>query len=600
MKSIIHSFYKYIYLLVFVIILCALFLPRKVSNAVVINNNGNLCSLYIDGKQKSIKVEKPFKPLSVINFKYNLFKNYDFEEVIPITERVMKKSSNSYDLESSGESKLSSKIYYYKVVNNVPVVSDKNNLIIGKNNIRLYKDSHSNIDTVLIFPMDYSKIRVGISTSEFSSIYHTNLNLKLLQQAYIYDFVEPFFLIADKDSEIKITLENKQINLYINGSKRTLNSRIYIKCDKTQFTNVKRGFPSFTPIYNGVLEISSNGNGLIVINELDLEEYLYKVVPSEMPASSSLEALKCQAIAARTYAISDMLINRYANLGFYVDDSTQSQVFNNTLPQPKSTEAVNLTKGMVLLYNNKLIDAKYYSTSCGIGANYEDIWFKSDGTSEVKPYLKATSYLFSLSLPSTEDEWLKFYKDINIKAIDSSSSYYRWFAEFTKKELENSIKNSIKTIYDKRKDFIVLYLGSKKVSYLPNFTDLISIEVNKRGFGGNIIEICYVFKNGKIIVRGDTNIRSSLRCTKAYAGKDIPIIKFTGDAITGSTSLPSSFFSIEENKDNFIIYGGGYGHGVGMSQFGAMELAKKGEDYESILNTYYKNINIVKLKDFPL
>lgn len=599
MKFIIKSFYTYIFLLFFIIILCILILPRKVSNAVVINCSGNLCSMYINGVKKSIKVEKSLKPLSVVNFKYNLIKSYDFKEVNPIIQRVMRKNNNSYDLESSGESRLSSKIYYYKIVNNVPVVSDKDNLIIGKSNLKLYKDFHSNINTVLIYPMDYSKIRVGISTSEFSSLQHTNLELKVLQQAYIYDFVEPFFLIADKNSEIKISFENKQINLYVNGLKKALNSRIYIKCNKAQFLNIKRGSPSFAPIYSGILEISLNDNGLTVINELDIEEYLYKVVPSEMPASSSLEALKCQAIAARTYAISDMLINRYANLGFYVDDSTQSQVFNNILPQPESTEAVNLTRGLVLLYNNKLIDAKYYSTSCGIGANYKDIWFNPDGTSEIKPYLKASSYLTSSKLPSNEDEWLKFYKDINIKAADSSSPYFRWFAEFTRKELENSIKNSVKTIYDKRKDFITLYLGNKKVSYLPDFTDLINIKVNKRGDGGNIIEICYIFKNGKIIVKGDTNIRSSLRCTKVYAGKDIPIIKYTGDAIMGSTFLPSSFFSIEENKDIFIIYGGGYGHGVGMSQFGAMELAKRGEDYKTILNTYYKNINIVKLNDFP-
>lgn len=599
MKSIIHSFYKYIFLLFFMVILCILLLPRKISNAVVINSSGNLCNMYINGKKKSIKVDKPLKALSVVNFKYNLIKNYDFQDVNALTQRVMKKNSNSYDLESSGESRLSDKIYYYKIVNNEPIVSDKENLIIGKNNLKLYKDFQDNINTVLIYPMDYSKIRVGISTSEFSSIYHTNLELKLLQQAYIYDFVEPFFLIADKNSEITISFENKQMNLCVNGLKKTLNSRIYIKCDKTQFLNIKRGSPNFAPIYSGIIEISPNNNGLTVINELDIEEYLYKVVPSEMPASSSLEALKCQAIAARTYAVSDMLINRYANLGFYVDDSTQSQVFNNTPSQPKSTEAVNLTKGLVLLYNNKLIDAKYYSTSCGIGANYEDIWFKPDGTSDTKPYLKAGSYLTSSRPPSTEDEWLKFYKDINIKAVDSSSSYYRWYAEFNKIELQNSIKNSVKAIYDKRKDFITLYLGNKKVNYLPDFTDLINIKVNKRGQGGNIIEICYIFKNGKIIVSGDTNIRSSLRCTKAYAGKDISIIKYTGDIIAGSTFLPSSFFSVEENKDTFIIYGGGYGHGVGMSQFGAMELAKRGEDYKTILNTYYKNINITKLNDFP-
>lgn len=139
---------------------------------------------------------------------------------------------------------------------------------------------------------------------------------------------------------------------------------------------LKRGHTS-TPRYRGDMIVKpskTDSKGIRVINEVKIEDYLKQVVPSEMPESFGVEALKAQAVAARTYALSDYLKNRYEKDGFHVKDTTESQVYNNAKENENATKAVETTSGKVLLNEGKPIDAKYFSTSSGFteAANY--IW----------------------------------------------------------------------------------------------------------------------------------------------------------------------------------------------------------------------------------
>lgn len=102
-----------------------------------------------------------------------------------------------------------------------------------------------------------------------------------------------------------------------------------------------------------------------MVNELPLENYLCKVVPSEMPASYQKEALKAQAICARSYAYRQIMDYAYPEYQAHVNDSTDYQVYNNSASQQAATEAVQETAGKVLKYNGNIITAYYYSTSCG-------------------------------------------------------------------------------------------------------------------------------------------------------------------------------------------------------------------------------------------
>ena len=136
---------------------------------------------------------------------------------------------------------------------------------------------------------------------------------------------------------------------------------------------VRKGHTS-SPRYRGVITIIPRGSNLRVINILDIEKYLLQVVPSEMPKSFGVEALKVQAIAARTYAVSDILKGKYAQDGFHIKDTVESQVYNNQVENEEATRAIEETEGEIMTYDNMPIDAKYFSTSSGFTSHASNVW----------------------------------------------------------------------------------------------------------------------------------------------------------------------------------------------------------------------------------
>lgn len=597
-SSIMKKVYISITLLLMVLAILFFIYPRNVEHAILIKTSENQSSFYINGKIKNFNTHKlDFDKNIVLNFKYNFFRAYSFSKVPFMDDRIMIKGEDSYDLEKQGITQLSRDTFFYQIdkANNLtPSSSDK--LIVGKDNIKSFMNAENKLKTFIIMPMDYSSMRVALSTNGFSSLYHEKLEIKSSSSIELYSLMEGYSTNFPDDSNISIQITGSELNVTSKDWSRTFKHRVYIKGNGMYINSISRGSPAFTPNYNGILEFTPSSKGILAINEVNLEDYLSKVVPSEMPASSALEALKCQAIAARTYAISDMLGNRYASLGFHVDDSTQSQVYNNMPAQENSTKAVNLTKGLIMTYDNEPIDAKYYSSSAGTGVNYSDIWFKSDFSSDYRPYLTTKSYIQpDIGLPNSEEGWLNFYKNVNLKSIDSVSPYFRWRIEFPKAAINQSLNKSLKIIFERYRDFMVIKENDKVMNELPELRNLNDIKVLKRSEGGNVIQLSFVFENATVDLAGDYYIRSAIRCSKEYNGITIPIVRHKGDPLTNANFLPSSFFSIEKGDNKFIIYGGGYGHGAGMSQYGAMELGKAGLNYESILNTFYKGVTLEKL-----
>lgn len=581
-----------------IVILCILFYPRKVTHAIFIESNPSYSKMYINGVLKEIKLPNLALPkYTVISFKFNAFKIYHYKIDKPISNRIMVKGIKNFELEALGSKSLSTNPIFYKIDanNNISIGSSKD-LVVGKNNVISFLDNNE-LKTFIIYPMkDYSNTRVAISTSNFSSIYHQKINFHLNSSCKIYSIIDNISIELPAKADITVELKNNKLILYLDETKIETENRFYIKSKDILIPNITRGYPSFNPSYNGILELYPTQDGILLINEVNIEDYLCKVVPSEMPVWGGLEALKCQAIAARTYAISDMLSNRYGNLGFYVDDSIKSQVYNNIHPEEISNRAVKSTSGIIMTYNNKPIDAKYYSTSCGIGVNFQDIWFKADGSSDNKPYLKTNKFLKgNEQFPLSEKEWLEFYKNENIKSFDNKSPYYRWHVSFDKNTLEESLNINLRNIYKTSPEYITILKNDEKhktLRKLPNkLKNLQNIQVINRSEGGNILEIAFIFENAIVNIKKDSFVRKSFRCND-----NIPeIIRYTGKPLEDWTTLPSSFFSIENINDYYIVYGGGYGHGVGMSQYGAMYLGKEGMDFKTILNTYYKNIDYKKL-----
>ncbi len=587
-------------LVIFTLSIFILLMPKNVENAVLVERGANYSKAFVQGKVVTIKAGNiSFEPLTVLNYKYNFFRAYDFQAVPPINERIMKKDRSTYDLEASGTASLSTEPFYYAVdKNNKITTADAGSVIVGKNNIKCFRDSDNKLKTFLIFPVDYSLMRVGLSTTGYSSFYHEKIQLKCNTPIKLFSVTENKQVEIPENSPVTITGDNNKILVNFNKTDWIFSSRTYLRGEKIIITNIKRGDPVFNPEYNGTLEFTTSDKGLIMINEVNLEEYLKKVVPSEMPVSGGIEALKCQAAAARTYALSDMLSDRFSSFGFYVDDSTQSQVYNNVPEKTLSSNAVDATRGLVLTFGGAPIDAKYYSTSGGTGAGYEDVWFKSDGTSEVKPYLQTDTYLLPAAvLPASEEEWLRFYKNTSLKALDSVSPYFRWRVDYSVKGLTACLNRSLKLIFEIRKDFISISQNGSLLKEFPVLEDITDIKITKRSTGGNVMEAVFTFKNAEVSLKNEYNVRSALRCSSEFTGEATKAVSYKGTALTNGSLLPSAFIAIEKKGAVFSVYGGGYGHGVGMSQYAAMELSKQGMEFKDILHIFYKNVQFDNIEE---
>lgn len=583
-----------------IVISLVLFFPRSVEHGIIVENKSDRIYILVNNKIRSFKTNSTFPKHTVVNFKYNVLKAFNFNIVAPITERIMIKNGSTYDLEVSGETRISDKAYYYSVdkTDNLSKVDNKS-IIVGKTNIKAFKNKDGKLKTFLISPCDYKDMRVGITTTNFSSIYHDKSIIKCASSAKLYSLRETLSMDLPKGSIVIIEKEDSSLRLTVNGKTALFKNRVYLKGDALIFQSINRGTPStFNPSYSGIVEFNILPGGLNVVNEVSLEAYLKKVVPSEMPSNGGLEALKCQAVAARTYAIADMTLSRFASVGFYVDDSTRSQVYNNIEMNSLASQAVEETKGLIMTYKGEPIEAKYYSTSAGTGVDYKDVWFYADGTYDDRPYLATSNYTNpKIELPKSEEEWLKFFKDASIKAIDSDYPYYRWKTQYSKAGLTSALNKSLSSLYsgETSKKYMSIYEGSKELKTMPQLSDLQDIKITKRAPGGIAVEVAYIFSNATVYVREDGYIRSSLKIHSDYTNETALLVRQKGNPLENTGSIPSAFFSVEKNGNNFILYGGGFGHGAGMSQYGAIALSKQGKKFEEILNVFYKEVTFDKL-----
>lgn len=305
--------------------------------------------------------------------------------------------------------------------------------------------------------------------------------------------------------------------------------------------NINRSYGA--PVYTGMLELRATAEGIAIINELPLEDYLCKVVPSEMPASYELEALKAQAVCARSYAMRQMQEYGYPEYEAHVDDSTKFQVYNNSLAQETSTQAVMETAGQVVWYQGTIAVTYYYSTSGGV---------TTDMTAWGNAVNESNAYLQSVDLSGANG------------AYEQNLPWYHWTASVPVQILSNLV--GLNTGVD--------------VGQIQD------IEVTKRGGGNIAVQIVVTGDKGTVTVDTENKIRAAL------GGSGYSITKNDGTVTDSTKLLPSAFFTIRREGESFIIEGGGFGHGIGMSQNGANEMAKVGMDYKEILQTFYQKVTV--------
>jgi stage II sporulation protein D len=360
---------------------------------------------------------------------------------------------------------------------------------------------------------------------------------------YKFDTKFPLYLLDDKGDKIALIKFARNIEIISDGNKLVLLTK------GNEFTGSKF---SLSPVngrqylsykykkYKGALEFYSDNGMISVVNKVDIEEYLKGVLPVEMLSKADnkyFEALKAFAITARTYAYCKIDTN---NVIYNIKDDVSDQVYSGVnVENELCSSAVEETKGMILYYNNKPATVFYHSTCGGIIEDASNIFPKVD-----VPYLK-------------------------MKA-DGDEIYCSTSPIFTWKEIYSA--NEIK------KFIIDAKLADTVIHTLTN------IYITKRFPSGRNQEMSLIFDNKTEIKLTSQIIRNVFR-RKDNGG-----------------ILRSLLFNVEKEGNDTIITkvifdGKGYGHGVGLCQWGALNQSKAGKDYKEILDFYFPSTEIKRIDE---
>lgn len=448
--------------------------------------------------------------------------------------------------------------------------------LIGYDKVSMYMVDGM-VEAALLNEDIYAKnIRVILNNSEYNSYYHNNVIVTSEQP-----FTVSYGTTVD-EHEAGDSIE------FRNGSKEFANGNIKIASKeedgKIKVTSIKRQCGS--PAYRGTLELSKDDQGVMIVNELPVEQYLYGVVPSEMPVSYEKEALKAQAICARAYAYRQMESDKYTSYGAHLDDSVSSQVYNNVWEDEKAIFAVDDTYGVVPCYNDEVIEAFFFSTSCGTTSNNSVVW---GGNPEAYLLDTLETEVEDFANYDTEENFRSFIDGkLGTGFIEENEPFFRWNVTFTKEQLTQAINNHLYDRIEAMSENILVKnaRGDFEKKAIQSIGDLVNVEVTKRGSSGIILEMVITGSSETILVKGQANARALL------CPEEVSIYKQDGTSISGWTSLPSAYYYVEINGDEYVLKGGGFGHGVGMSQNGANDMAKLGYTASDIISHYYSSVDL--------
>ena len=422
--------------------------------------------------------------------------------------------------------------------------------------------------------VDNGIVRVGLTDNKFQNVLKKEVTVYGTSECEICDRATRKVvsrISANTDLNIKNGITGLDVS--VNGRGTTLRDFVIVCPQGVLGVKglTRKGKPA---LYHGAFEViqKEDKSGFYLINLVEVQEYLKGVVPNEMPVRFGLEALKAQAVAARNYVLTP---RTQAYKEFNVVDSVASQVYYGVNTEDDlATRAVMETDGIVALYNNEPILALYSSTAGGYTESYAYAF--SDPMTKMfpaggKPFLVAVPDKSEFKPLEEEDKAREFYMN-KIPSFDIESPYYRWKKSWAVGELENVLKTTL--VAQSKTGFVhpVFKAGDE----LGKIKD---IKVMRRGPSGKVIEI---------------EIMTSKGCYRV--AKELVIRRvFQKDGI----SLPSANIVVEKKVDNYgnvtdiELYGGGFGHGVGMSQYGAGYMATKlKQPYYNILRHYYTGINL--------
>lgn len=329
--------------------------------------------------------------------------------------------------------------------------------------------------------------------------------------------------------------------------------------------------------FRGAAEVRFNSTktALVGINALPIEQYLYGVVPRELGpiAFPEVEAQKTQAVAARTFARRRMQFcpaSRCSH-GYHIVPTTSDQVYGGkTAEHPVSTQAVEDTRGVVATYNGGLIEALYSSTTGGYTANSEDVF------ANAVPYLRgvpdhergnAMDHAPSLDVFRNHGNPTNLRNHANGDFEADWSIYHRWYVGWTKEEMRQVV-------------------GRIQSGTFIDPGEVYAIDVTERSSSGRALRMRFV-----------TEKRGTLTATKDAVRSALRYVTYSTSGAMVLNSLRSTLVFVEPVVDpsskslvGWEAWGGGWGHGTGMGQTGAVGMAEKGRTYQEILAHYYRGV----------
>ena len=349
------------------------------------------------------------------------------------------------------------------------------------------------------------------------------------------------------NGQVSTISANRGTSIGVRGGKIAVNGKAIDTVVTLKPTNSDAPFLFEGKGYRGGLTLRANNGTMMVINSVPLEDYLYGVVPQEVVPSWPAAALEAQAVAARTYALHTMEQNK--GKLYDVSNSTDHQVYSGVSGEYQATtNAVNKTKGVVMLYNQRPINALFHSDGGGYTEDSVNVWGNDI------PYLKG------------------------VKDYSTGTSTSNWTVTTSRQALESKLNAASKGV-GKLKSIQLTPLGNP------------GQQTSDRGVSGRIKSATFIGTSGKTTVDGDS-LRSilGLKSTLFDFYVNHNPAKGTGKA----------YHSFTGKNDTVYIKGHGWGHGLGMSQWGAAEMAKRANPgdinyYQTILRHYYSGITLKKM-----
>ena len=432
------------------------------------------------------------------------------------------------------------------------------------------------------------EIRVGIVLPE-DNCTEITINIPAEPDYFIISENQHKYNLNSGD-EVLFTANKNQCSLFVNSGKidtgkiwKIIPKDDIIMNNKTgvKVNNVVSGrsfhWEKKISIYlAGIIEVKGVEGNLVLINDLPLEEYLMCVATSEMGQACPRELIESQTIAARSWMLANVEM-KHVDLGFDVcnDDCCQRYQGTTFLSEQSVKGALN-TRGKVLMYNNQICDARYSKSCGGVMETFENIWEDTpldymqpipDGPKDfensnlplnseekVKNWLNSTPETFCSPKIIPEDELQKY-----LGSVDEKANYFRWTFNYSQ-------------------DKITKMLNEKCDLQAENIIDIIPM---KRGYSGRLTEIKIIYSHKEekkeYILKDQYNIRAAFHDSFLY----------------------SSAFIVEKDDNQipkeFVLKGGGWGHGAGYCQIGAVGMALKGYSTEDILYHYFPGSELKRI-----